>query len=122
MHNKLLKSWKSWKEKIDSIDRDINFDECNEFHEIIVPTVDSMQTNNFLKILVQNKLNACFIGPTGTGKTAYVSRFIKSLDIEHFICTYLCLSAKTTCNQIQEIIESKLEKKARRVYGAPFGK
>jgi len=40
-------------------------------------------------------MNAKFIGPTGTGKTLYVSRYIKSLPLDHFLCMFLCFSAQT---------------------------
>ncbi len=61
--------------------------------------------------------------PTGTGKTAYISSHLLSkLDTAKFNTISLGFSAQTSANQTQEIIESKLDKRRKGVYGPPVGK
>lgn len=42
------------------------------FHEILIPTIDSVRNNYFLNTFVNNKLHFLLTGPTGTGKTINV--------------------------------------------------
>lgn len=51
------------------------------------------------------------IGPTGTGKTLTVSnKLLKYLPLE-YISHFLTFSARTSANQTQDLIDSKLDKR-----------
>lgn len=51
------------------------------------------------------------IGPTGTGKTLTVSnKLLKNLPLE-YISHFLTFSARTSANQTQDLIDSKLDKR-----------
>lgn len=51
------------------------------------------------------------VGPTGTGKTLTVSnKLLKNLPLE-YISHFLSFSARTSANQTQDLIDSKLDKR-----------
>lgn len=97
VHNFLIseKRWKLWKEEVDQIDKSLEIPLNSKFNEITIPTIETMKTNNILRIMINNNVNGVFIGPTGTGKTLYVSRYLKSLPKDLYMTIFLCLSAKT---------------------------
>lgn len=51
------------------------------------------------------------IGPTGTGKTLTISdKLLKNLPLE-YVSHFLTFSARTSANQTQDLIDSKLDKR-----------
>lgn len=51
------------------------------------------------------------IGPTGTGKTLTISdKLLRNLPME-YISHFLTFSARTSANQTQDLIDSKLDKR-----------
>jgi dynein heavy chain len=93
-----------------------------EVNDIIVPTTENFKQDCLLKLFIKNNAHMIFIGPTGTGKSIAVQKFLRALDPSAFESTNICFSAKTSANFTQEIIESKLEKRGRRLLGPPAGK
>ncbi|KAL1763793.1 dynein heavy chain 1, axonemal [Sigmodon hispidus] len=80
---------------------------CN----IIVPTMDTMQMSYLLGMLITNNKPVLCIGPTGTGKTLTVSnKLLRNLPLE-YISHFLTFSARTSANQTQDLIDSKLDKR-----------
>ena len=61
-------------------------------------------------------------GPTGTGKTAYVSRYLRGLDKETHEASVIGFSARTSANATQEQVDLRLDKRRRGEYGPPPGK
>jgi dynein heavy chain len=78
--------------------------------ELIVQTDDMARQKFFLKLFLENNIPVLFVGPTGTGKSAIVLDHLISLPKDKFIPNVLSFSARTSANQTQEIIMSKLDR------------
>uniref|UniRef100_A0A8C0VUI2 Dynein axonemal heavy chain 1 n=1 Tax=Cyanistes caeruleus TaxID=156563 RepID=A0A8C0VUI2_CYACU len=62
------------------------------------------------------------IGPTGTGKTLTIAdKLLKNLP-NKYITHFLMFSARTSANQTQDLIDSKLDKRRKGVFGPPVGR
>lgn len=71
-----------------------------------------------------NNFSVLFVGDTGTGKTMCIKRLLlNNLDPQKYIPTITVFSANTSCENAQDLLESKLEKTKRRkgVYGPITG-
>jgi dynein heavy chain len=49
-----------------------DFPKGSVVNEIIVTTVDSIRYGYMLEMFITNEIRSLFVGPTGTGKTAYI--------------------------------------------------
>lgn len=64
-----------------------------------------------------------FCGPTGTGKSVYIQKvMMEKLEKEKFLTIEVGFSAQTHCNQVQDIIDGKLDKRRKDHFGPQFGK
>jgi dynein heavy chain len=91
------------------------------YNEIIVPTMDSVRYTYLLDLLVKQQRHVLFTGNTGTGKSVNVARFLASLP-DNLIPVTLIFSAATSANQTEELLNRKLQKQRKNVYGPPVGK
>uniref|UniRef100_A0A8C2YBK7 Dynein axonemal heavy chain 1 n=1 Tax=Coturnix japonica TaxID=93934 RepID=A0A8C2YBK7_COTJA len=90
--------------------------------DIIVPTVNTVRMAHLLELLLINCKPVLCIGPTGTGKTLTITdKLLKSLPLK-FISHFLTFSAQTSANQTQDLIDSKLEKRRKGVFGPAVGR
>ena len=91
-----------------------------EYHNIFVPTNDSIRNNYFLHKSIQNNLHLLICGPTGTGKTVNV---INEINKHYLNPEYANLSTsfsgQTNANQVQRLIESKVCTRRRKGYFGP---
>jgi len=114
--------WVCWKDVLDAQDRQRQFDPSLTFHELIVPTTENLKHTYMLNLSVKSHTPALFVGPTGTGKSVSVQKYLRSLPFDHYQTVFICFSAKSSANLTQEIIGSKLERRGRKQIGPPFGK
>ncbi|KAL7985993.1 hypothetical protein Chor_011159 [Crotalus horridus] len=90
--------------------------------DIIVPTMNTVQMAYLLEMLLTNHKPVLCIGPTGTGKTLTIAdKLLKNLPLE-YISHFLMFSARTSANQTQDLIDSKLDKRRKGVFGPPLGR
>jgi dynein heavy chain len=93
-----------------------------QFIDIIVPTMDSVRYSWLLDRLLVNEKHVLCVGPTGTGKSLVVNeKLMKGLP-ETYLPMLIYFSAQTDANATQSIIDGKLEKHRKGVYGPPRGK
>lgn len=60
--------------------------------------------------------------PSGTGKTAYVKKHLQQGLPDTFVSMLMTFSAQTSANVTQDIVDGKLDKRRRGIYGPPQGK
>lgn len=71
---------------------------------------------------------ACLTSPllppvlTGTGKTVYVKKQLQEGLPPTMTSTFMTFSAQTSANMTQDIIDGKLDKRKRGIYGPPQNK
>jgi dynein heavy chain len=93
------------------------------FTDIVVPSTDTIRYQWLVQNFVVHGLHALLAGPTGTGKTIYVKRKLAlggGLDERVWTSILLNFSAQTSANQTQALLDSKLDKRRKGVYGPPL--
>ena len=95
--------------------------EALDFNQIVVTTIDTVRYSWLLRTLVTHGKHVLFTGATGTGKTVYIKEQLEQLDKAVYQNVATAFSAQTNANQVQDIIDSKLDKRRKGTYGPPFG-
>ncbi|XP_045534007.1 dynein axonemal heavy chain 7 [Papilio machaon] len=91
-------------------------------NQILVTTLDSVRYLALFKLFVTHHKPVMMVGPTGTGKSSYIIDYlVKRVDTKVFKALIMAFSAQTNCNQTQDIIMGKLDKRRKGVYGPPIG-
>ncbi|KAL0019092.1 hypothetical protein WJX77_000912 [Trebouxia sp. C0004] len=91
------------------------------FSQIIVPTSDTVRYNYLLKILALAGKHVLLVGATGTGKTLNITQQLTNGLPAEMVPVFLTFSARTSANQTQDIIDSKMDKRRKGVFGPPAG-
>ncbi|XP_053350493.1 dynein axonemal heavy chain 3 [Clarias gariepinus] len=90
--------------------------------DLIIPTMETARQFFFLRTFLSHQVPLLFVGPTGTGKSIINSNFLMSLPKEQYTPNCLNFSARTSANQVQDIIMAKLDRRRKGVFGPPPGK
>ncbi|PAA45958.1 hypothetical protein BOX15_Mlig009546g7, partial [Macrostomum lignano] len=110
--------WENW---MDSLDEFVIPSDA-KFSEIIVPTIDNVRSSRLIEMLLVNRKRVLCVGPTGTGKTLSITDKLNRYMPQEFMIESIVFSAKTSSNQTQDLIDGKLDKRRKGVFGPPLGK
>ena len=110
--------WMPWMSTIEAPTIDNNA----PFSELVIPTTDSVRNTFLLGHMLENSKHLMMVGPTGTGKTVNITRFLENVNSDKFIPLQMTFSAQTSANQVQDVLDSKMEKRRKGVFGPTAGK
>jgi dynein heavy chain len=82
-----------------------------KFSDIIVPTIDNIRNAYLVEMLLKNDKTVLCVGPTGTGKTLTIGNKLTRSMPKEYSPEFIVFSAKTSANQTQDLIDSKLDKR-----------
>ncbi|CAG5132944.1 unnamed protein product, partial [Candidula unifasciata] len=119
-HKKGTGSWIDWMETIDKATCVIP--PGAKVSDLTIPTAETARQQFFLNLYMTHGIPLLMIGPTGTGKSAITSSYLLALPKELYIPNCINFSARTSANQTQDIIMSKLDRRRKGVFGPPMGK
>jgi dynein heavy chain len=119
------KKWTRWMDIIDKYEIDPKL----SFSEIVVPTTDSVRNTYLLDLLLPNDKHTLMVGATGTGKTININQYLMGAAKvqgrtirSNVIPLTLTFSANTSANMTQDLLDSKMDKRRKGVYGPAAGK
>ena len=101
---------------------DLQLPEKANITELMIPTKETGYILYWTELCVNNKIPIMLVGPTGTGKSSTIMNYMRDLAKEKFIFNVVNCSARSSAQQIQELIMSKLDRRRKGVYGPPVGK
>uniref|UniRef100_A0A8D1CTQ7 AAA+ ATPase domain-containing protein n=1 Tax=Sus scrofa TaxID=9823 RepID=A0A8D1CTQ7_PIG len=108
--------WCTWTEYITKEEETI------PVSELIIPTMETARQTFFLKTYLDHEIPILFVGPTGTGKSVITNNFLLHLPKNTYMPNFINFSARTSANQTQDIIMSKLDRRRKGLFGPPIGK
>ncbi|XP_045771343.1 dynein axonemal heavy chain 3 isoform X1 [Maniola jurtina] len=111
-------SWIAWVE----LEKEVPLPSNAKVNELIILTNENACLRYFVSKMVKSKIPILLVGPTGTGKSSLVLDFLLSLPKEKYITNTINFSARTTANQTQDIIMSKVDRRRKGVFGPSMGK
>lgn len=112
--------WRDWTEMINK--EDLVIPENAKVSDLLIKTDETARQSFFLHTFLHQKVPILFVGPTGVGKTAVTNNFLVKLPKETYLANIINFSARTSANQTQDIIMSKLDRRRKGVFGPPVGK
>ncbi|XP_056602033.1 dynein axonemal heavy chain 2 isoform X3 [Triplophysa dalaica] len=113
---------KTWASFEDKLPKGWRYASNAPFYKIMVPTVDTVRYHYLVKALVSAQHPVLLTGPVGTGKTSVAQSVLQSLDTVTWATLTINMSSQTSSNNVQEIIESRVEKRIKGVYVPVGGK
>ncbi|EGF80533.1 hypothetical protein BATDEDRAFT_25191 [Batrachochytrium dendrobatidis JAM81] len=92
------------------------------FHEILVPTLDTVRHTWLLQKLVTHKKPVLFVGEVGTSKTVTVQNYLRQLPTDKTLLLNINFSSRTNSLDVQRNLEANVEKRTKDTYGPAAGK
>ncbi|KXS21993.1 hypothetical protein M427DRAFT_494431 [Gonapodya prolifera JEL478] len=92
------------------------------FHEILIPTTDTIRHTWLLEKLTAAKQPVLFIGDVGTSKSVTVQNYLRHLPPEANLLLPINFSSRTSSLDIQRNLEVHVEKRTKDTYGPAAGK
>ncbi|KAI9351727.1 dynein heavy chain, N-terminal region 1-domain-containing protein [Zopfochytrium polystomum] len=92
------------------------------FHEILVPTMDTVRHTWLLEKLISNKKPVLFVGEVGTSKTVTVQNYLRQLPADKNLVLNINFSSRTTSLDVQRNLEVNVEKRTKDTYGPAAGR
>ncbi|KAJ3115964.1 Dynein heavy chain 2, axonemal [Phlyctochytrium bullatum] len=114
--DKQNKSWLPWEEKLSAGWR---YNPGIPYYKIFVPTIDTIRNEFIVRSLIEKRIPLLVVGDVGTGKTSLIQNVLSSLDSSKSIAL-VNMSAQTSSQGVQAIIESKVEKRTKNIF-VPIG-
>ncbi|XP_064408838.1 dynein axonemal heavy chain 2 [Latimeria chalumnae] len=111
---------KNWALFEDKLPKGWRYPSNAPFYKIMVPTVDTVRYNFLVSSLISQHFPVLLLGPVGTGKTSIAQSALQSLDPFKWSVLTVNMSAQTTSRNVQDNIESRVEKRTKGVY-VPVG-
>ncbi|KAL8578358.1 hypothetical protein ACOMHN_031732 [Nucella lapillus] len=111
------RSWVHWDDKLKA---GWKYNPYLPFYQQIVPTVDTVRYKFLITSLIDSRHPVMLVGPVGTGKTSVAEACLSRMDTKEFNVLTINMSARTSSNNVQDIIESRVEKRTKGVY-VPIG-
>ena len=119
------KKWTKWMDIIEKFEVDSKL----SFSEIIVPTTDSVRNTYLLDLLLPNDKHVLMVGETGTGKTININQYLMGYAKvqgrsvrQNVVPLNITFSANTSANVTQDLLDSKMDKRRKGVFGPAAGK
>jgi dynein heavy chain len=110
--------WKTWADLLPAFQIPADA----QYSSIVVPNNYTSQITFMCTLLIPHYKNVLVCGPTGTGKSVYIFNTITTnLPQDKYKPLTLGFSAKTSANMTQDIIDGKLDKRRKGVFGPPMG-
>jgi len=111
--------WKTWIELLEKF----HIGGDAEYSSIVVPTENTCQFSRILTTLYMHEKPTLVVGPTGTGKSTYViDCLMNKLNQDTYISIMTGFSANTSAAQLQEIVDGRMDRRRKGVFGPVLGK
>lgn len=110
-------TWKKWETLVPAYQQPAPF----RFHEIMVPTTDSVLYTHILEALAPRK-PLLLIGESGTAKTLTIKTYVSNLEKDTTARLVLNFSSRTTARNVQTSVEASVDKRAGCTFAPPSGK
>jgi dynein heavy chain len=107
-------SWVPWETQIPGW----RYSPTDSFSKIVIPTIPLISYDFLVRSLI-TQTPVLVTGEHGAGKTTVIQHIINNLKESHGNIN-ISLTSGTTSQKLQKIIESKLEKRTKNIYG-PIG-
>lgn len=105
------REWIKWEDMVEKVQ------ESQSGSEMIVPTVETTRHSWVINTLVMNGISVLVSGITGSGKTVTLQKYLESNPV--LIPNPMTFSAQTTANGVQDLIDTKFDRRSQGVFGPP---